>query len=765
MTLFNKAQISYRQMQLKSEQIHIDWNTSTMTASGIPDSSDPTGKRYKGTPVMKDGGEEFHGAGLSYNFRSKRGKIDVGDTKMDEGFYYGEEIKKVAPDVLFVSDGRYTTCDQPDPHYYFASPKMKVITGDKVVAEPVYLYIADVPIFALPLGVFPNHGGRRSGIIAPAIVENPTQGRLLHHLGYYWAISDYMDANLRTDLYTKGSWGLYSDFRYNLRYVFSGSLSGRYLKLIKGERGDPDRSVDESYQLNMTHNQDIDPTTRMNVNFTFASNNSYLNTIDIQQGLQQSIASNATISKSWEGTPNSLSLNISRQQNLQNGNISEVLPSLNFNHSQSYPFRFGKSSSNLSEGSWYEGIGLSYNASLSNNRAKVSRTVGGIKMNVGGVDTVGNIDEFERDRNQTITQNMSLGIAPKLGYITISPSLSYGDQRVFTSNDVPGRDASDSSFVITNVKSSSRTGTLSSGIAASTKLYGIIQPGILGIAALRHTLTPNLSFTYRKQIVGDNLAPKDMFLSLNLGNIFDMKTQPEEEGKEGNKITLLNLGTGISYNFSLDSLNFSPINLDYRTSIGQSLEIGGNAGFDLYKLVQTGPFSYTKINKFLINEEKRLARLTNFSVNISTSLSGERKSSSTGAPRIDSTERRPASGYYGLYQEEEPDFSIPWKLSLQFNYAETKVPPSQSRSASVRGGLEFNLTENWKFSMTGGYDILNKEIVVPNVNISRDLHCWLMNFSWVPVGTYRHYQLEIRVKASQLHDIKLTKQGSDRGIY
>ena len=83
----------------------------------------------------------------------------------------------------------------------------------------------------------------------------------------------------------------------------------------------------------------------------------------------------------------------------------------------------------------------------------------------------------------------------------------------------------------------------------------------------------------------------------------------------------------------------------------------------------------------------------------------------------------------------------------------------------MRGGLEFNLTENWKFSMNGGYDLTNKEIVVPNINISRDLHCWLMNFSWVPTGTYRSYQFEIRVKASQLRDIKVTKQGSDRGIY
>src|SRR5258707_1285051 len=87
------------------------------------------------------------------------------------------------------------------------------------------------------------------------------------------------------------------------------------------------------------------------------------------------------------GDCSSMSLNISRFQNLQNGNISEVLPSISFNHSQSYPLRFGKTSSDISEGSWYEQIGLSYNASLSNNRAKTSITVESIKENVGGTDT------------------------------------------------------------------------------------------------------------------------------------------------------------------------------------------------------------------------------------------------------------------------------------------------------------------------------------------------------------------------------------------
>ncbi len=767
MALYNRSDIKYARMGLQAERIDINWNTSVMTAHGISDTSaDSSKKKYKGLPVMKDGGEEFHGFELGYNFKTKKGKIDLGDTKMDQGYYHGEDIKKVEPDVLFVAAGRYTTCDAPEPHYYFGSPKMKVIVRDKVIAQPVYLYISDVPLFALPLGVFPNKGGRRSGIIAPAIVEDAAHGRLLHHLGYYWAISDYMDMNVRSDLFTKGSWALYSDYRYNLRYYFNGSLSGQYKKLISGEGSDPRRTQDESHQLNFFHNQEIDPTTRLNVNFTFASNNSYLNTIDQRQLLNQTITSNATLSKTWEGTPNSVSINVARTQYLQTGNIIETLPSINFNHSQSYPFRFGSTSSDLTDAAWYENIGFSYGAALSNNRSKISKAVDSIRVNDGGAVSFQKVSEFERDRSQTINQNLSLNIAPKLGYVTISPFLNYSDARSFSDNDIPQRSLIDSSLTFGNVKATRREGFISSGVSMSTKVYGIVQPGLFGIDAVRHAVTPSLSLTYRKQIIGENIAPKQMLLGFNVGNVFEMKTKPPEEGKEGNKIQLLNLSAGISYDFSADSLNLSAIAVSYRTGIGDLLNISGGASFDLYKLEQTGPLSYNRVNKLLLKEEGRLARLTAFSIDLSTTLAGEKNASKSPQSEADTSGVvRPRNSYYGIYRDEEPDFSIPWRLSLTLNYSESKVLPFPARNSSIRGDLEFNLTENWKFSMSGGYDIVNREVVVPNIVISRDLHCWLMNFSWVPLGLTRSYQFEIRVKAPQLRDIKVTKQGSERGYY
>jgi hypothetical protein len=120
---------------------------------------------------------------------------------------------------------------------------------------------------------------------------------------------------------------------------------------------------------------------------------------------------------------------------------------------------------------------------------------------------------------------------------------------------------------------------------------------------------------------------------------------------------------------------------------------------------------------------------------------------------------------YNPYEQEDPDFNIPWNLSFSLNFAETKVPPFPTRSVNMNGHLDFNLTPAWKFSFQTSYDVTSREFIAPQIDISRDLHCWILNFTWSPIGAYRHYQLEIRVKAPSLRDLKVSKSGSDRGIY
>jgi len=131
--------------------------------------------------------------------------------------------------------------------------------------------------------------------------------------------------------------------------------------------------------------------------------------INYNEILQQNMISTATLNTSWEGTNRSISISVYRDQNLQNGNISENLPSLSFSQSQIYPFKSGKSSL---EPKWYELIGLNYNAQLLNTHTKIRN------------DQTG---DYSQNYRRGIKHDVSFNISPKLGNFNISPSISYSE--------------------------------------------------------------------------------------------------------------------------------------------------------------------------------------------------------------------------------------------------------------------------------------------------------------------------------------------------
>ncbi len=798
MNLYGKGDLKYRLIGLNAERIDVNWDNANLNAYGTKDPADSTGKRYIGLPVLTDAGEKYDGSRIGYNFRTKKGKISLANTEIERGYYHGEEIKKVESDVLYVQDGRYTTCELDHPHFYFLSPKMKVILRDKVIAEPIYFYIADVPVFWLPFGVFPNKSGRRSGIIAPAYGEDARRGRFLSHFGYYWAMSDYTDFATTFDWYTRGGWLNHSLLRYALRYQFAGSVSASVTNTHEGEKGDPARLRTEQsdYNIQLNHNQTIDPTTRLDVNFSFTSGSYFRNySYNLDEILRQNIISTATLSKTWEGSNRNLTVSIYRDQSLQTGAVEERLPVLSFSQGQIYPFRRTQKSRGLtgagsSEFAWYEMIGLSYSGQAQSNRSKQFQTIKS-RLNPSQDSTI------EHQQNRLgVNHQIGVNVSPKAGYFTVSPFFSY-NEKWYTKRIE--RDSTGTR----DVDEFNKIRTYSMGLSVSTRFYGIAQPQIFGITGLRHTVSPSLSFSYQpdfsdlgfgyykeyidtsgrrvkyslfeREIYGGAPAGRQQSLSFSAGNLFEMKYQPSDTAKKEEKVQLMNIGANISYNFVADSLRLSPLSVSYRTQIGNNLSISATTTHDFYVFDEKVG---SRVNRFLISEKGYLADLTSISLSLSTSLSGQKKSEAAKStvPQSTQQEQERVSGlvpvpgqqrsYAGLFGEETPDFSIPWNLALTYTFSQSQSDPRfKVRSSSVNANLSFNLTDKWRFSASSSYDFIQREFAAPTINIYRDLHCWEMNMSWFPLGFYRGYRLEIRVKAPQLQDIKITRQGSERPAY
>lgn len=765
--LYNNAELTYQDLKLNSGIILLDKEDETLEAYGIPDSMN-TGTLVQ-TPIMVQGGDKLEGTKLLYNFNTKQGNISMGFSEADVGYYFGDKIKKVTDEVFFIKDGLYTTStDRKDPEYYFLSPKMKVIKDDRVIAQSVFMYIEGVPVFWIPFGVFPNKTGRSSGLIPPTYGDDGTYGTYVARLGYFWAMSDYYDLALTGSIFSRGRYDFNGRFRYALKYNFSGALEGGYSRIRLGESTDINKFSSDEWAFTLNHSQAFSPTSRLDGNLTFASGKAYYDNTsnNLNTLLRQNIVSNLTYSKSWEGTPFILSANYYRDQNLTTGSINENIPSVNFTVTQTYPFQSATSTSDNK--SLMEYFSYGYRGSFLNNRVKT------VQLGYLGDDSV-----VTRNNRLGAVHNISLNLSPQSQFISVNPYFNYTEYW-YSKSLIKRYDPFTNTVISEDVDGFKTARSFNMGVSFQTKLIGIFTPNVLGIKGIRHTITPKITYNYTPDfskdfwgfygsyidatgkpvkysffengLFGGPPAGEQQSIGLSIGNLFEMKTR--ETDSTDNKFQLLNLDAGVAYNFAADSIKFSELSTSFRTQIGSLLNISGGASFNLYKYdLNTG----TRINKYLLSEGK-LADLTSFSINLSTSynfvLSNQDNS------KTDTTKK--------LFRDtvNVVSYNIPLTGSLNYNYSENRSNPAQLfRTSGMYGSLGFSPTEKWRFNVSASYDFTNQLISAPYVTVYRDLNSWEMNFNWYPLGTYKGFNLEIKIKAPQLKDIKITKSTNPGGPF
>lgn len=786
MDLYGKSSLNYGQTNLKSERINIDWTTNQLYAEGLPDS---TG-RIAGSPEFIDDAEPFHGSRVYYNFKTKKGRVLTGNTEMGDGYYRGTKIKKQQKDVLFVSDGVYSTCNLEEPHFHFWGKEMKILVKDKIIARPIVLMINSVPIFALPFAILPNRGGRQSGIIPPTYGESALRGIFLRGGGYYFALSDYYDLTTTGDYYSKGGYNLYGDFNYNKRYDFNGSLRLGYTNDITGEETDPDYNKTTGYSISWNHRQDFDPTSSLNANVRFMSNNYLKRTsFDPRDLSQQEVQSDATYSKTFEDTDWSMNLGFNRRQNLVTGGFTQSFPALSVNKRSSNPFR--DESKPSSKQSWYERLTLGYSGSV---RSVYNRNVNVINDSTQIVT---------KQEDYGVSHRPSLNIPFPVGkYFTLTPSFSYTEDWYFKTirKEV---DPASKKVVSRTVHGFEAARTWSAGVSASTRLYGIIQPEFGSVKGFRHVLQPSISYNFRPDfsksdygyyktvtdtagrvqkysifegsLAGGGVSSgKVSSVNFSLNNIFEMKLagKPDKDGKpaKDDVIQLLrSLNFSGGYNFAADSLNWSNLNVSASTSIGENFSIQYSSSYTPYA------FSYNKnmatgvvtenITKYTLWEKgsglfRSLNQNFSFSFNYSATpeKNKDRLNYQDEQQKNDPFQKTLSPAEIQKRNLKNVNFDVPWSFNLNGSYStQTPTPSLKTKSAILNGSVDVSLTENWKIGAQGGYDIIREEFTFPTISVFRDLHCWKMDFNWSPAGAYSYYSLNIHIKAPQLQDISIKK--------
>lgn len=796
--LRNNAIIDYGNMSMRAGQVGVYWRQNLLRARSLVDTLGATD-----FPVLKQTGQEdFQGQTMIYDLMTQRGKVSAGRTKMEEGNYFGEKVTRVNADVYLMEKGYYTTCDlEEHPHFYFYSQQMKLLTDKIIIARPVVLYIADVPLMALPFAVFPQKKGRSSGFIMPSYDYRPSSGgRAIKGLGYYWAMSDYSDFKM-----TGTFWDQYEEFslrsvlRYKKRYRISGNIDASMVS----ERSALNSPATWKWKLKFNHSQTIDPSFsiradgQLSGDANFDRNYSH----DQDERLNTKLHSGISVNKKFESISSSLSLSGTYDENLQVtrrvGEMPESSGILLAGPTMALPsFRFNRSSAPIftvkgKETRWYNSFRWSYNNTFSNKR-KWSY------LSYENPDTLlGDSLLWEEDIVDTRSWNHSMGISGNtqvMNVLKLVGSVSYRDAWGFRYLD-PVLDASEQAFIdtltgaikTTEVEGFIRRGTFSTSASLNTKLYGIFPVHLGALQAIRHTLTPSISLKYTPdfstdfwgytetltdtgggvhqfdRFVGSDLGatPSNDALSMNysLNNVFDYKRFKNDVVSKGQFFTW---SLGGSYNFKADSLKASDINNSFKLNLGKNFSLNPRATFEIYERDSTGS---QKINTF------RSPRMTRASFSFGYRLQGDAPGGLRSAkqePASEDSVDTESSGGLILADTKaarggrggKPAWTANFSFSYSFNHQNPLDEAKQTFNLGT--SFKFNLSENWGLTYNPRFNLMDKKLVSGSVGVTRDLHCWRMSLTWTPMGRWGGLNLLIRPKARQLQDLKVEHTANRR---
>ena len=803
--LYGNSKIDYGEINLEAYEILVDWNDKTLDANYLTDS---TGKKI-GKPIFSEGNQSYETDKITYNFDSRKAKIKGIVTQLDDAYMQGEDVKKNEEDELFISHAMYTTCNLEEPHFHISSGKIKVIPGKKVVSGPFHLKFGDVPTpLGFIFGMFPQPKKKVSGLIMPNYGEEKRRGFYLRDGGYYFAVNDHIDLRLTGDVYSKGSYGMTLGSSYKKRYSYSGNLRFNYNKSKLGDFENPSTSNDFSFSW--SHTPDAKGKSSRfssSVNFQTNSYNQNKNLVysDFNESINAQFNSNISYTKTFKGSPFNLSANLRHSQNVQTKKVNLTLPDVSYNMSRIYPFKnlgkLGKTA--LGKIS----ISHRFNGKIELTNGSVGNSLSGLNIlnssnnfseqidfNMDNLNSI--IDRSKIGGKHTIPISTSFNL---LKYFTVSPSVNYNEIWYFKKLSYNYNELEDG-IEIDTTNSFQRAWSYSSTFALSTRIYGTVFFKKGKIKAIRHVISPEISMSFSPDFTkpkfgyyenvqinseGDTklLSKYENFLfgsprigssaSMNfyIGNNLEMKVVDKNDTISGTrKIKIFdNLSFSSSYNFLADSFRLAPVRFSTRTSFFKrliNLSVSGNIDPYTFKLDSISENSsgiknvyQRRVDELAYKNNQGIGSLAYINMSLGFRFSAKDFRSEDEEEKDSSFGTREEIDYINSNIAEYIDFNVPWSINASYNLNRRKLgfrDPTITQTLTFSGDV--SISEKTKISFRSGYDFKFKMLTQTSINATRDLHCWRINFSWVPFGRFQSYNLSINAVSALLQDLKLEKR-------
>ena len=803
--LFGDAVVYYEDLELHADFIQLGFASQELYASGVADSVG----NIHGHPVFKQGETFFRARELKYNFNTTKGIITEVITEEGEGYIHGEKVKKLDDNTSFIQRGKYTTCELDHPHFEIAFTKAKVMPNDKIVTGPAYLSFDGVPTFlALPFGYFPIKKGRRSGLVMPTVGESSNRGFYMENLGFYFGISDNVDLLLSGDIFTNGSWAAKVRSNYVVRYKCTGAVNVSFAQNYFGEMYTDSRYHTNDFKLYWDHKQDpkSHPTTRFSAHINIVSRtyNTY-NLSSVNDYLSNQYTSKINLSTSAKGVF-FVDITASYSQNTKTGQVDFLLPDVNMSVKQFYPFRKKNKTSALK---WWDNISVKWSSQFTNKIATQDSLV--LKPETW--------EKMQLGVRHNIPITIPIKIAKLINWNT---TVNLTEKWYLQSEEQQFVTDTTDDAVIGRVNYLFRRNfyalhDLSLSTALTTKVYFMYKFKKGGLLALRHVMTPDLSFSYIPNLSGNTFGEyfntitgqwtrysyfansifggvsnrSSAIAKLSISNNIEMKVRSKKDTITGTKkvVLLENLTLSEYYDFAADSMNWSLFTISGRTTLFKQLYITFSIGFDPYCYNENG----IRINRTELRENKRLLRFSSTDINIGLNWTLNQE---FFKGKKDKKDKKAPEQQQELFQENalgmpnrRPDFSTPWSLTINYTFAYTSrdnpyfymslnnlayYNVSKDEAAKSHTGRivqtinlsgEINITKKWKVGFTTGYDFTNHAMSYTSIDIYRDLHCWEMRFNCIPFGARRGWSFTLNVKASVLQDLKIPLKHDFRENY
>lgn len=798
--LYDTAELYYQDVELKSGIILLDYEKDEVYAGRIKDS---TGK-YTQFPNFKQGANVVEPDSIRFNFKTK--KAIIWNSRSDQGEFKIKAAltKKENDSVYFLKGARFTTSkDVDNPEYYFQTNKVKFVPGKKVVTGLTNMVIANVPTpIALPFAFFPmTKETSISGILLPSYNDSNTRGFSLQNGGYYFALSDQYDLTVLGDYYTNGSYGMRFESNYAKRYNYRGNVNIRFENLITSERGFPDYSKQNIYNIQWSHSRDAkaNPNSSFSASVNLGSSTFFrqsINQNNIGSNLNNTLNSSVSYSRIFTGSgPQSrLAITATHSQNTQTQQIDMTLPTLQYSVDRVYPF---VKKDGVRKG-FFKNINLQYDLSASNSFTTTDSLFFRPQM-------------FENARvgfQHSIPLNTNFKL---FKYFSATSAVNY--REVWYLKTINRQfDTNQNKVVDTQVNGFDAFRTYSFSSSIGTTVYGTFNfKKNKRIQAIRHVMRPSVSYgytpsfekyydTYAADGSGTMVKEYSRFeggiygapgnvnsnsVGFDLSNTFEAKVTDKDSTKtEAKKIMLLNnLNLSTSYDFNADgkrTLAWTPVRVSGGTQFfDNKMNLNFGATLDPYAVDNSGQ----RINKFNIDNGGSLFRMSsaNMTINYSLASSPNKKTNRSNnsetirnGGREDDLFGKPITGNIqrSMFDDEETDdkkesesdffnYTLPWDMTFAYaltygnNNRENKIIGN-----SIMISINADLTPKWKTGISTGYDFVQKGVTFTQLRFERDLLSWRMDFNWTPFGNNANWGFFIGIKSGVLSDIKWDKRST-----